>query len=63
LWNNNATTHIGKKDIKLVACMLFCPISKKDKSGTKIVPPPIPIPPITPDKNPTKINKKSLLPL
>lgn len=56
--NLNATTHIGKKLIRFIACTVFCGISKKDMRGTNTVPPPIPIPPIMPDKNPNNINKK-----
>ena len=57
----NATKHIGKKLIRLMPWMVFCSKSKKESNGTSTVPPPMPIPPIMPAKNPNRISRKMFI--
>lgn len=61
-WINKAGNAKKKKQIKLIPCAFVCENDKKMVNiGISIVPPPIPIPPITPARKPNKINKKIVI--
>ncbi len=57
LWTERLIAAVGRKAMRLVACATCCSTPVKIvRKGIRIVPPPIPIPPKSPEKKPAARN-------